>query len=207
MKIFITGEPGVGKSTLLNQLIKTNEHRTIMGCVVDAVKKDEKRSGFKIRYIPSNKETVLASKEEHLSDYYISKYSVNVEGIEKELIPYMEKMTNAPNIDLIIFDEIGRMQNATPLFLKQLDQLLKKETIIISTLVLYDEEWARKYKTSDFQIKITKENRCESLKIIQYLIDHFNDFKKLSDDDKKNAIKKFNTLFENGKYTDLLTFF
>ncbi len=179
MNIFITGEPGVGKSTLLNQLIYANNHHRIMGCVVDEIKKGEKRSGFKIRYIPSNKETILALKEEHLSDYYVSKYSVNVEGLEKELIPYMGKMINTHNLDLIIFDEIGRMQNATPLFLKQLDQLLEKETIIISTIVLDDEEWARKYKKSGFQLKITKENRSKTLKIIQYLIDHFNDFKKV----------------------------
>jgi nucleoside-triphosphatase len=204
MKIFVTGEPGVGKSTLLNKVITHNNHLSLKGCVVDAIIKNDKRSGFNIRYISPegsfNKRTLLSSKEEHLSDFYISKYSVNLKGLEEEFIPFMKNIIETHPPDLIIFDEIGRMQNATPLFLSHLDLLLEKETPIIATVVLDDEKWARKYKTSDFQIKMMLENRTICFNIIQYLISHSSKYNALNDEEKRHILKKFNSLFEKKEY-------
>jgi nucleoside-triphosphatase THEP1 len=209
MKIFITGQPGVGKSTLLQKILDYKKEAVIKGCIVDEIKEEKTRTGFKIRYISPHRETILASKKEHLSDSYIEQYSVNINGIEKELIPYMNEMINTQNVDYIIFDEIGRMQNTSPLFLQKLDKLLEKDTVILSSIVLENEEWAQKYKKADshFNITITLENRDLCFDIIKYLIDHNECFKKSDDVKKLEYIRSFKKCFETRNYNLIYTLF
>ncbi len=207
MKVFITGKPGVGKTTLLKKVIRCENFHNVDGCIVEEIKNETSRLGFFIRYLLSNCQTLLASKTEHLSDFYLSKYSINLKGLEEELIPYMEKMIKNQNLDFIIFDEIGRMQNASSLFLSKLDCLLRKDCFIISTIVFDDEEWARKYKNTNFQMTLTEKNRDDCLNIIQYLINNNHAYHKY-DLCKRNKLHiTFNDLFKKCEYESIYNLF
>ncbi|MDP2193477.1 MAG: nucleoside-triphosphatase [Alphaproteobacteria bacterium] len=161
MKIFITGKPGVGKTTLLEQIISKLALKNMMGCVVKEQRDNGQRTGFHIQYTPAQPATLLALKNIHISDHYVSKYSVNIDGIEHEMLPFMEKMLMTEDVPLLFFDEIGRMQNKSPLFLPMLNHLLEKSTSFLATILYDDEEWTLPFKHNPhyFFITVTEENR------------------------------------------------
>lgn len=198
MKIMLTGKPGVGKSTILNKVLQdlTQNKKKVLGCVVNEIRSEEKRTGFVIQYIPSMKETMLASSVEVFSDCYLSKYSINVEGIEKELIPYMADMATSDDVDVLFFDEIGRIQKTVPQFLDSVESLLKSPVSLLATIVQADDEWARPYKShSDvFCIEVTEENRDYIVSLIVDMLMAEEDFSQLSLDDEM-GIRSFFMLF------------
>lgn len=207
MKLFITGKPGVGKTTLLQKIIKYENEHNIDGCIVEEIKNEDSRIGFSIRYLSSNNQTLLASKIEHLSDFYLSKYSINLKGLEEELIPYMDKIIQNKQLDFIIFDEIGRMQNTSSLFLKKLDLLLNRDCFIISTIVFDDEVWARKYKNGNFQITLTEKNRDDCFNIIHYLIKNRHTYDQYNFSEKDQLHMTFNDLFNKHEYNSIYNLF
>lgn len=163
MKIILSGEPGIGKSTILEKVLAQCKmhNKSVHGCIVKEVQSSGIRSGFKIHYLPSYKETLLACCKKRLSLKYISKFSVNLNAIEGELIPFMNHMSLDKVSDIFIFDEIGRMQNLSPGFLLAVDSLLSVKKPIIATIVHDDEIWARKYKNHPdyLHITVTHKNR------------------------------------------------
>ncbi|CAO5676805.1 MAG: Nucleoside-triphosphatase THEP1 [Holosporales bacterium] len=161
MKIFLTGTPGVGKSTVLTKVRDLLKGRSLLGCVVRQCCENGSRTGFDLVKIPSEDTFPLARKNNSLGPIFHSKYSVNVPLLTQDLIPYMDFMKNAQNIDVLLFDEIGHMQNKCPTFLKALDDLLKTQTPLIATILADDEAWARPYKnrSDTFYLSVTPENR------------------------------------------------
>ena len=81
---FITGPPKSGKTTLLMEIIKELKKRnyTIAGITCPEVIKNNRRWGFKIIDLKTNKEGILASIEVP-NGPVVSKYRVNMEDLEQ----------------------------------------------------------------------------------------------------------------------------
>ena len=163
MKILLSGEPGIGKSTILEKILIqcALDNKNVRGCIVKERCNNGIRSGFKIHYLPSHKKTLLACCNRKFSSQYVSKFSVNIDAIENELVPYIQHMSDDAESDFFIFDEIGRMQNLSPRFLPAIDSLLQVKQPLIATIVHENEIWSRKYKNNpDFlYFTATKQNR------------------------------------------------
>lgn len=172
MKIILQGPHGVGKSTVLKKVYTLLEHKKPKGCIVEEERKNGVRVGFKIKYLPENRTTLLASVTEKLSDIYLSKYSINIKAIENELIPYMLEMNDESPHGVFIFDEIGRMQQKSEKFIPAVDHIMSISKIVIATIVYDDEVWARKYKKDDKNLilTVTEQNREHMPYLIQSMI-------------------------------------
>ncbi len=174
MKILISGAPQCGKTTIMNKIIHELKVSQLecMGCLVHEVKQDNSRVGFNICYFPSHETEILASKTDTYSDFYIGKYSVNVAGINEKLIPFMHQMAHMLDDKIIIFDEIGRMQNCSQLFLPTLDQLMHSAHTMLASIVHDDEVWARPYKTNEkvFLIPLDEKNRQDVFDLIMVML-------------------------------------
>lgn len=209
MKILLSGIPGVGKSTILKNLIKTLNLKKIKVCIVEEIRNNEKRSGFNVKYIPSEKESLLASKTLKLSDIYMSDYSVNLDAIEQEMIPFMKEMTTTKENDLLIFDEIGRMQNLSSHFIKAVDKLLESKNDLLATIVYDDEPWARKYKDdkNNFLITVTLSNRDFILPLLRAMLRSKTSFNILKNEYRFLFIEHFNTLSKEERFLELSKLF
>ncbi len=122
-KVLISGPPRCGKSTLISELIEyyTNKKNyTIYGFITPEIREGGNRIGFDIVDIYSGEESQLARVGNFKTKYRVGKYNVFIEEFEK----YLEDTLNLDrkSIDLIIIDEIGKME----LFSKKFQDFIKK---------------------------------------------------------------------------------
>ncbi|WP_297493457.1 NTPase [Persephonella sp.] len=132
MKIVLTGEPGIGKTTIIKKVAEvlgdkaigfyTEEFRDIHG----------KREGFKIITL-DGKEGILASKK-LISLYRIGSYGVNLKEFEDLVLPVLEKAKSQDKI--VIIDEIGKMELFSEKFARLIDEIFSLGKDIIATVPL-----------------------------------------------------------------------
>jgi len=135
-KILITGPPRCGKSTLISELLKYffNKNYTIHGFLTPDVKEEGKRIGFDVEDIHSGRSGKLARIGNYSSAYKLGKYCVFLEELE-DIISKLE-IIDINHIDLLIIDEIGKMELYSRKFQNYLNRIFISEIAILSTIGL-----------------------------------------------------------------------
>jgi nucleoside-triphosphatase len=162
--LLFTGKPGIGKTTLVKNIIK-NISINSYGFYTEEIREKGKRVGFKIVDL-QGKEGVLAHVKIK-TKIKVSKYGVNLKVLEKIAIPAMEKGMKEGGV--IIIDEIGKMELYSINFRKTLFQVLSSSVPVIGTILQkyhpVGEEIKRRQDVK--VIEITEKNRDFFLKIIK----------------------------------------
>lgn len=207
MKIVISGKPKVGKTTIISTAMHALEtvNQNVTGCIVSEELSNNIRQGFTIKYLPDHRTSKLASAVEELSSYYVSKYSINLNVIENELIPFIEYMSENEGCDICLLDEIGRMQNASPHFIPAVEKLMASKKVVISTIVFDDEVWARQFKDSSkyFVIQVEKDNREQIPNLIFNMVNNVYYYNQLKPHEQKNSLHLFNNYMKNNSFIEL----
>ncbi len=151
MNILITGRPGIGKTTLIQQVIKG--HDNVSGFFTQEIRKAKKRVGFAIKTM-DGKTGVLAHTDIE-SPRRVSKYKVNMKNIETVLIPSI-----VLDADLIVIDEIGKMELFSEKFKQKVVEALKTGNVI-ATIMERPHPFTDTIKTRKDVIifTVTEENR------------------------------------------------
>ena len=123
IKVLITGEPGVGKTTIVKKLVEKLGDRAI-GFWTEEVRdpKSNRRTGFRI-YTTEGKKKIFSSKF-FTSKRLVGSYGVNVDYFEELAIPILKKAIEEAKRDkrkVIVIDEIGKME----LFSKKFRELVR----------------------------------------------------------------------------------
>ena len=128
---FITGPPKSGKTTLLMEIIKELKKRnyTIAGITCPEVIKNNRRWGFKIIDLKTNKEGILASIEVP-NGPVVSKYRVNMEDLEQIGVTALRNALYDES-DIVIIDEIGKMELFSKNFANAVRDLLNSKKPVI----------------------------------------------------------------------------
>lgn len=163
MNIFITGNPRCGKSTLIKKLIE-NLPKKIAGIITPEIRVNNNREGFKIIDLVSKEEKILASVNIQQGPN-VSKYKVNIEGIDYIVDKFLESFDNAA---FIIIDEIGMMEFYSKKFKETIDKVLNSNKIVIATL---SKKLVKRYKDKGQVIYLTRENFDETFNRILELVD------------------------------------
>ncbi len=151
MKIFLTGNPGIGKTTIIKKVIERIE-RKVIGFYTTEIRKEGKRIGFEIVEIPSNTKHLFASTEK-ISNIRFGKYYLDLEPLEEIIKKIEDKESEA---DIIIIDEIGKMEFFSKKFRNFIKKLLNSNKTLLATLHRsYKKEFGRYGEV----IEVTKENR------------------------------------------------
>lgn len=186
--LFLTGHPNVGKTTIITKVIgairegntlgKANVH--IRGFYTQEVR-DSKgdRVGFDIVYWDSNleepKRTSLSrlSKTFKKSDPRVGKYLVNVQNVANAAVASLESSRDGDAAEVVIVDEIGKMEMLCPSFLPAVERALQTsgaKCIIVGTLptprygrIIPAVEKIRSRKDV-LVVGVTKDNRNELCK-------------------------------------------
>ncbi|MGQ4833403.1 MAG: NTPase [Candidatus Asgardarchaeia archaeon] len=133
IKIIITGPPGSGKSTLILKIIaylKAKGYK-IGGITTPEIRKGQRRTGFKIVNISTGENAIMASVF-YKSSFKVGRYSVNIDSIEKIGVTALLDALN--NADVIVIDEIGKMELLSRRFVDTLKTIFKSDKAIIATI-------------------------------------------------------------------------
>ena len=159
MKIFITGKPGVGKTTLVKRLYSLAPER-FRGFWTEEIRERGRRVGFKV-ITTEGREGVLARVGID-SPHRVGKYGVDVRGFEEVVLPILEScLPLCPKIVLI--DEIGKMELFSERFVRVVEGIVFRRNIkVLATVPVKDvHPLVRRIRRTFRPILITLENREE----------------------------------------------
>ena len=136
-KILITGPPGCGKSTLISKLIgyyNNEKNYTIYGFLTPEIRERGDRIGFNIVDIYSGKISQLARVGDFKTKYKLGKYNVFIQEFDK----YIEDNLSleGKTIDLIVIDEIGKMELFSKKFQNFIKNIFSLKISILATIGL-----------------------------------------------------------------------
>jgi len=141
--ILVTGPPGCGKSTLIEKVVNRIKE-PVGGFFTREIKEEGRRVGFSINTV-DGREGVLAHKNIR-SQFRVGKYGVNIEGIDSLAV---SAMIPARREQVIVIDEIGKMECFSALFKKTLIQVLDSPNCVIGSIALKGGSFIQGIKNRD----------------------------------------------------------
>jgi nucleoside-triphosphatase len=161
--IVITGLPGSGKTTLIRKVAAGLMPWGPLGFYTAEMREGGVRMGFELVSLQGPRRTlahVLLPGRDR-----IGKYGVDVKGFEE----FLETLTlqNAPS-ELIVIDEIGRMECLSPRFIDIMRGLLDSDKVVLASVALKGEGLIRDVKmrhdTDVFEIgPVTRDRVCAEI--------------------------------------------
>ena len=129
--ILVTGIPGIGKTTLIKALSSELKRYRPSGFYTEELREGGVRKGFELVSLDGG--GMILSHQDIITGYRVGKYKVDVSGFEKFLgkVRIFE-----PGIELIIIDEIGKMECLSNKFKDMMEQILDSEKIVVATIAL-----------------------------------------------------------------------
>lgn len=154
--LFITGAPQSGKTTVIKKII-TALTMPAQGFYTEEERVGDKRVGFVLHTL-DGKSGYLAH-EDIISEFHIRRYGVSIENIESIAIPSIQPK----NHELIILDEIGKMECFSSTFQKACVEALDSPNIVVGTITFGGGPFIEEIKKRpDFLLfEVTLENRNE----------------------------------------------
>jgi len=132
VKILITGPPGVGKTTLVREIIAIKPD-IFSGFITEEMRdKIGERIGFKVANL-RGEERILASKDSD-SPKRVGKYGVDVRSFEELVIPILESATKDKRI--LVIDEIGKMELISHRFRELVWEIFLSQVRVLATIKL-----------------------------------------------------------------------
>jgi len=157
--ILITGLPGVGKTTFIKKVSDELRNFQPVGFYTAEIREKGVRRGFEL--IGFDGRRGILSHTDIKGFHRVGKYGVDIRGFEDLLdsIPFLNPATN-----LIIIDEIGKMECLSHKFRELIIKILDSEKPVIASIALKSSEFIEEIKKRDDVrlLEITKSNR-ESL--------------------------------------------
>lgn len=137
IKIGITGLPGAGKTHALRKVIEMlqSEEVKVGGMVTDAIIEKGLKVGFNVMNILTEEEGVLAHRDSpsevrfQFEDY---NYGINIEVLDSIGVNAIAMALG--EADVIVIDEVGKLEVESPLFVKVVKEALEADKPLLLTL-------------------------------------------------------------------------
>lgn len=154
-KILLTGEPRVGKSTILKKIVEKHNIKDYI--LAREIRKNDERIGFEL--ITPNRNVQFAFRKLTPIMPRVGSYWIDLKAINDVCIPVFEKVIN--NSSFFVFDEFGAMQMMSPEFRKSAYKLLDSGVPLLASITKTNFPWVKKIKSMEEVevIEVSKENR------------------------------------------------
>ena len=162
-KTLITGKPGVGKTTLVQGIIKRMQSVKMAGFYTAEIRCSDTRMGFELFGL--NGELRTLAHVDIDSQYRVGRYGVDIDGFEgflNTLNPF------DPDVDLIVIDEIGKMELFSNHFQVLVRSALDSDKQVLATIPLKGGKfvWEIKQRSDIRLVEVTHDNRDRLLEKI-----------------------------------------
>jgi len=157
----LTGKPGTGKTSLIKQAIAGMKGRS-GGFYTEEIRTYGVRQGFRLVTL-DGQESILAHIDIH-SQYRVSKYGVDIASFDQIGVAALHRA--AQECDLVIVDEIGKMELFSANFRSAVSQMIDNGKRILGTIMLNPNLWADAIKRHPQVnlVEVTRANHQEVLK-------------------------------------------
>lgn len=155
MKILLSGDPRVGKTTLLQKIVDNNPYSRGL-LTKEVVGLNGERTGFDL--VDHTGRRAVLARVSSTSSLRVSRYGADTEQLDD----FLEEMTKFSPEALIYIDEIGQMELFSDLFKEYVRNVLAMPNDFIGTITnVYEDDFTkaiRSRKDITF-IHVTLENR------------------------------------------------
>jgi nucleoside-triphosphatase THEP1 len=153
--ILLTGPPRSGKSTLIEAVIGRIKE-PVTGFFTREMREGGERVGFSINTV-EGREGILAHKGMK-SRYRVGRYGVNLKDIEDIAVPAM--IPSMPE-EVVVIDEIGKMECFSRLFRETLSQVLDSPNRVLGSIALRGDTFieAMKLREDVMVVQVTVRER------------------------------------------------
>jgi len=156
--IVITGNPGIGKTTLIKECVFPFNNK-VGGFYTEELREGEKRTGFILKTLDG--QSGILAKKGLESPTKLNKYGVDLSILEKIGLDALQKARKENQIVLI--DEIGSMEMLSPRFCEDITRILAGSQKFLATIRLRAEPFTSTLKkmTNTEIWELTKNNFIE----------------------------------------------
>jgi nucleoside-triphosphatase len=162
-KTLITGKPGVGKTTLVQKIIKRMGSVNMAGFCTSEIRCTGSRLGFELQGLNGGRRTLAHVEID--SQYRVGRYGVDKDGFE-EFLKILDLLN--PNVELIVIDEIGKMELFSNRFRNLVRDALNADKQVLATIALKGNDFIReiKQRLDIHLLEVTHANRNRLLEAI-----------------------------------------
>ena len=166
--LLLTGKPGTGKTALIKEILSRAILNQVQdkagGFYTEEIQIGGVRQGFRIITLGGD-EAILA----HVSissRYQVSKYKVDIESLDKVAVSALRQALKES--DLIVIDEIGKMELLSPQFKEVVSQVVDSGKKVLGTIMLAPHPFANEIKSHPRvrTLTVTRENHNKVLEDI-----------------------------------------
>ncbi len=140
-KILLTGMPGCGKTTTVMKITAALPLENRAGFYTQEIRENNARKGFK--WVSLDGTSGILAHVDIRGAFRVGKYGVDVASFEKSVVPIMDnnlrpganyKSGAGSNAQLIIIDEIGKMECMSERFINAVRTLFASDKCVLATV-------------------------------------------------------------------------
>jgi nucleoside-triphosphatase len=154
--ILLVGRPGVGKTTVIQRLAERLVKPVLAGFTTEEIRSGGARQGF--RAVTLAGESSILAHVGVESAARVGRYGVDVTGFEELVLHELDRPC-----DLMLIDEIGKMECFSSRFVAATEALLDSDTPVIATVASRGSGLIARVKSrGDVElVEVTRRNRDE----------------------------------------------
>jgi len=154
----VTGPPRCGKSTLVASIVSKIDN-PMTGFFTREILERGRRTGFKIITLDGREGTL--AHERIKSRLRVGKYGLNLEDLDAIAVPAM--IPSKPD-DIVVIDEIGKMECYSHLFRRTLVETLNSSNKVIGSIAMKGSGFIEEIKSRrDVKLFLVSESTRDSL--------------------------------------------
>lgn len=159
----LTGRPGTGKTSLIRQVVAGVKGKA-GGFYTEEIRSRGIRQGFRLVTL-DGQSAILAHVDIH-SQYRVSKYGVDIDSIDRVGVSALQRA--AEECDLVVIDEIGRMELFSDKFREAILQIIDGNKRALGTIMLNPNPWADMIKRQP-QVEVVEVTRVNHPQVLAEL--------------------------------------
>jgi nucleoside-triphosphatase len=130
-RILVTGPPGVGKTTLVLRVLELLRPMRLAGFYTEEIRGRTGRTGFRI--VTLDGRTAKLATAGGVGGPRVGRYTVHLAALEAVCEDALEPR---PGIDLVVIDEVGKMECLAPAFVRAARRALSGVVPVLATVAL-----------------------------------------------------------------------